>query len=263
MTPTSFRDSAGLILENWRNGTRIDALPGNATPQSRADGYAVQADLAGLSGQDVIGWKIAATSTAGQKHIGVDGPLAGRLFADHCYEDGSTLPFGGNMMRVIEAEFAFVMAAPLPPRRADYSRDEVLSAVDRLHLALEIPDSRFSDFAIMGGPNLIADNACAHDFVLGPVAPELWRELDLATHEVTLTLNDTDRHPGVGANVLGDPRIALTWLVNELSGIGLTIQAGQIVTTGTCIVPAPIAPGDRVSADFGVLGQMTARFADS
>ena len=263
MTLPVFRQTAELILEHWRNGTRIDALPVDATPRSRADGYAIQADLAELSGQNVIGWKIAATSSAGQKHIGVDGPLGGRLLADRCFEDGATLPFGGNAMRVIEAEFAFVMAATLLPRAAPYTQGEVLAAVDRLHLALEIPDSRFTDFARMGGPNLIADNACAHDFVLGPVAPELWRGLDLASHDVTLTLNDSDRHPGIGANVLGDPRIALTWLVNEISGIGLTLQAGQIVTTGTCIVPAPIAPGDRVSADFGILGKVTVRFADS
>jgi 2-keto-4-pentenoate hydratase len=263
MTSSPSLNAAAQILKHWRQGSRLDSLASADAPQSRADGYAIQSALAQLSGQDVLGWKIAATSTAGQKHIGVDGPLAGRLLADHCYQDGALLPFGGNTMRVIEAEFAFVMATSLPPQPAGYTQDEVLAAVDRLHVALEIPDSRFTDFVRMGGPNLIADNACAHDFVLGPVAPALWRELDLSAHKVTLTLNETDAHPGIGANVLGDPRIALTWLANELSGIGVTLEAGQIVTTGTCIVPAPIAPGDRVNADFGALGRVTASFAES
>ena len=31
---------------------------------------------------------------------------------------------------------------------------------------------------------------------------------------------------------VADPRIALTWLANCLSGLGLTLEAGQIVTTG-------------------------------
>jgi 2-keto-4-pentenoate hydratase len=61
---------------------------------------------------------------------------------------------------------------------------------------------------------------------------------------------------GTGGNVLGDPRIALAWLVNELSGIGVALRAGEVVTTGTCIVPLPIAPGDRVRADFGALGDV-------
>ena len=60
--------------------------------------------------------------------------------------------------------------------------------------------------------------------------------------------------------MLGDPRIALTWMVNEISRIGETLHAGQIVTTGTCVVPVPIQPGDQVQVDFGVLGKAQARF---
>jgi 2-keto-4-pentenoate hydratase len=262
-------EAAGLIFEHWRAGTRMHALPPHLTPRSDADGHAIQAALTRLSGAKPVGWKIAATSAAGQAHIGVSGPLPGRLHADHCYEDGATLPFGGNAMQVIEAEFAFVMGRTLSPRPASYSQgpapysqEDVVAAVDRLHLALEIPDSRFEDFAAMGGPALIADNACAHDFVLGPVAGASWRDLDLAAHPVTLTINGNDRHEGIGANVLGDPRIALTWLVNTLSGIGVPLESGQIVTTGTCIVPAAIKPGDHVEADFGQLGAVTAHFAE-
>jgi 2-keto-4-pentenoate hydratase len=66
---------------------------------------------------------------------------------------------------------------------------------------------------------------------------------------------------GSGANVLGDPCIALTWIVNELSQFGDGLLAGQIVTTGTCIPPIPVLPGDQVRMDFGVLGSVGARFS--
>ena len=59
---------------------------------------------------------------------------------------------------------------------------------------------------------------------------------------------------GRGANALGDPRLALTWLANELSGLGITLAAGQVVTTGTCVVPMPVGPGVEVVADLGILG---------
>ena len=49
---------------------------------------------------------------------------------------------------------------------------------------------------------------------------------------------------GHGKNVLGDPRVALTWLANELRQLGVTLKAGQIVTTGTCHPPLPIQSGD-------------------
>jgi 2-keto-4-pentenoate hydratase len=54
--------------------------------------------------------------------------------------------------------------------------------------------------------------------------------------------------------VLGDPRIALTWLVNELSRFGSVLKKDQVVITGTCVKPMPIAVGDQVSGDFGELG---------
>ena len=75
-------------------------------------------------------------------------------------------------MRVAEAEFAFRMGVDLPPRPQPYSVDEVLAAVATLHPAIEVPDSRFDDFTIVGAPQLIADNACAHLFVLGPAATD-------------------------------------------------------------------------------------------
>ena len=54
---------------------------------------------------------------------------------------------------------------------------------------------------------------------------------------------------------------ALAWLANELSGLGITLAAGQVVTTGTCVVPMPVAPGVEVVADLGILGATRMRFA--
>lgn len=191
----------------------------------------------------------------------MDGPLAGRLLAERVLESGSEWALGANLMRVAEPEFAFRMARDLPARAGPYRMDTVLDAVDTLHPAIELPDSRYQDFATVGAPQLIADNACAHDFVLGPATRAPWRALDLARHRVVGAVAGRLEREGTGANVLGDPRIALTWLVNELSGLGIPLQAGQVVTTGTCLVPLPIAPGDEVSADFGPLGTVALRIA--
>jgi 2-keto-4-pentenoate hydratase len=165
-------------------------------------------------------------------------------------------------MRVAEAEFAFRMAVDVPPRRAAYSVDDVLDTVATLHPAIEIPDSRYVDFTVVGAAQLIADNACAHDFVLGQPSPDTWRSIDLAAHRVVGSVAGRLEREGIGANVLGDPREALAWLVNELSMLGLTLRAGQVVTTGTCLVPLPIAPGDRVTCDFGGLGSVGVVFGD-
>ena len=260
LTAAQTRAASDLIFAHWQDGTRIAALPETLRPATRAEGYAVQVHLEARSATKLFGWKIAATSQAGQTHIGVDGPLAGRLLGEHVYQDGATLPWAHNFMGVAEAEFAFRMARDLPPRAAPYTVAEVLDAVASLHPAIEVPDSRFSDFARVGAAQLIADNACGHDFVLGPAATVAWRALDLVEHRATARITGGTVHDGIGRNVLGDPRVALAWLANELSAHGITLGAGQIVTTGTCLIPLPIAPGAEMIADFGVLGRVSARF---
>jgi 2-keto-4-pentenoate hydratase len=252
--------AASLTLhEHWRAGTKLANLEASLRPRDRAEAYAIQARIADHSNASLFGWKIAATSEAGQKHINVDGPIAGRILTDTVIADGGTAPMAGNEMRVAEPEFAFRMAADLPPRLSAYTVGEVLDAVGTLHPAIEIPDSRFADFVSAGSAQIIADNACAHLFVLGAPTSSNWRALDLVEQRPLITLRGK-RYVGHGRNVLGDPRIALAWLANELRQLGITLKAGEVVTTGTCHPPLPIQSGDLFEADFGVLGSVSVGF---
>jgi 2-keto-4-pentenoate hydratase len=208
-----------------------------------------------------VGWKIAATSAAGQAHIQVDGPLPGRILEDFIHPMGATLTLAGNRMRVVEPEFAFRLGADLPPRTAPYTAPEVLAATASLHPAFELPDSRFADFARAGKAQLIADDACCGRFAFGPAAPEAWRTTDLADHRVQATVQGAQgsaryTREGQGRALLGDPRTALIWLANELSALGIGLRAGDWASCGTCMVPLEVLPGDRVQADYGAFGRI-------
>ncbi len=244
---------------HWRAGTKLENLEASQRPRDRNEAYAIQAEIENYSAGELFGWKIAATSEAGQKHINVEGPMAGRILRDTVIADGGTASMAGNEMRVAEPEFAFRMNADLPPRSSLYTVREVLDAVGTLHPAIEIPDSRFADFVSAGAAQIIADNACAHLFVLGSPTTADWRALDLVEEKPVITLRGK-QYTGHGKNVLGDPRVALAWLANELRELGVTLKAGQIVTTGTCHPPLAIQVGDRFEADFGVLGKVSVRF---
>ncbi len=250
--------AAKTLHDHWRAGTKIGDLDPSQRPQGRAEGYAVQAAMQGYG--SLFGWKIAATSEAGQKHINVAGPQAGRIFAERVIADGGTASMAGNEMRVGEPEFAFRMGRSLPPRPTPYSVEDVLAAVDTLHPAIELPDSRFADFAKAGEAQLIADNACAHLFVLGAPTTADWRAVDLVEERPVVMLRG-QRFVGHGRNVLGDPRVALTWLANELRQLGVTLKAGEVVTTGTCHPPLPIQSGDMFAADFGMFGKVAVALA--
>lgn len=253
------RRASELLWACWDAGSVLPGLPRACAPATRAEGYAIQA-LSAQRGHQVAGWKIAATSKAGQAHIGVDGPLAGQLFAHRCHGDGARISLTGNRMRVAECEFAFRMAADLPGRAAPYSRDEVLAAIGALHPAIEVPDSRVEKFETAGAPLLIADNACCRDFVLGAAMLADWRKLDLPAQPVTARVNGGAELRGSGANVLGDPITAMVWIANELSQLGVGLKAGQIVTSGASVTPIPVHPGDQVVADFGLIGQVSVTF---
>src|SRR3712207_6507058 len=90
------RAASALLFDCWQNGRRMPSLPPELRPQTRAEGYAIQAFLEERSASPLFGWKIAATSKAGQAHIGVDGPMAGRILAERVLEDGAAVPFGAN-----------------------------------------------------------------------------------------------------------------------------------------------------------------------
>jgi 2-keto-4-pentenoate hydratase len=252
--------ASATLRDHWRQGTKLGALETSLRPRDRAEGYAIQAAIEHGSAGKLFGWKIAATSEAGQKHINVDGPMAGRILSETVIADGGTASMAGNEMRVGEPEFAFRMAADLPPRSQPYTVQQALDAVGTLHPAIEIPDSRFSEVVSAGAAQIIADNACAHLFVLGAPTTANWRALDLVEERPVITLRDK-QFIGHGKNVLGDPRIALAWLANELRQLGVTLRAGQIVTTGTCHPPLPIQSGDVFAADFGVLGKVSVGFS--
>lgn len=256
------REAASIIWASWERGQRLGQLPDRCRPNSLVEGYAAQAMLEEVSGSAGIGWKIAATNVTGQRHIGVDAPIAGRLLAAKVANGDAPVPMVDNFMRVAEAEFAFVLGRDIPARAREYTADEVLACVASLHPAIELPDSRFQDFATAGDAQLAADNACAGWFVPGQSADTEWRAMDLAAHPVSLSINGRQTTSGHGADVLGGPLVALAWLANSHGLRGCGLAAGDIVTTGVCGKPCPIAAGDSLCADFGPLGRVTLTLGD-
>jgi 2-keto-4-pentenoate hydratase len=256
MTRDRIAAASECLLRHRQLNTRLENLAPHLLPQNKPEAYQIQALIEQQSTQPLAAWKLAATSIAGQKHIGVSGPLIGRYIAERVVPSGGVVPFGNNGMKVAEIEFAFRFGGDLPPRAKPYSAEEIFEAVASMHPAIEIPDSRFEHFECVGELSLIADNACAHWLCIGEAAPEHWRKLDLAAFAPTGQIRGKEPVTGRGANVLGSPYAAMTWFVNEMSSLGITARAGQVVSTGTCLVPMPISPGEHVTGDFGSLGKV-------
>ena len=254
--------AAEIIYQCMHHGDAFDYVKGDLWPDTVEQAYEIQALVEKRRNEPVLGWKIAATAIAGRDHINVDRPLAGRLFQSICHADGVSLAFGHNRMAVAEAEFVFTLGHDLPPRESSYSEEEVAACIQSLHPGLEFPDSRFKDFTLPGTAGLIADNACAAQFVLGEPTDQSFDPHTLGTHQTTLYVNEKKVTSGHGSDALDGPLKALVWIVNTLCELGTGMCAGQFVTTGVTGMPCPIKPGDHVRADLGKFGSVSATLTE-
>lgn len=236
-------------------------LPPAVQPADLEQGYQIQDIVAARDA--VAGWKVAATSLAGQNHIGIAHPIAGQLGASCVLDSAGTADMTGNLMQAAEAEFVFEFSANLPAREMSYDIDEIMACVGALRLGIELPDSRYELFAQAGAPQLIADNACANLFVLGPKIECDWRGDDLASQKISLWLDGVLATQGSGSDALGDPRCALAWLVNHVSQRRIDLFAGQFVTTGVCGEPTSVGSVSHVRVEVESYGRVEVNLLNS
>ncbi len=262
MTSDQIHQAAQIIWDHISQEKLMHSLPIDCRPENKEEGHSIQKELLKISGQKQLGYKIAATSKAGQRHINVPGPQFGRLLSERVFKEGQTLNINHNPMGVLEAEFGFRMKKNISPRGFEYSLEEVSNLCENLYLMIEIPDSRYVDFTSVGEYQLIADNACASWLVEGKKVDVDWKSIDLSKQEVKVFKNGKLASVGIGKNALDGPLKALLWLVNDLLDQGETLKKEEVVTTGTVHVPVPIWPGDEIRADFGLLGDVRVKFSE-
>jgi 2-oxo-3-hexenedioate decarboxylase/2-keto-4-pentenoate hydratase len=250
--------AADLLAEVWRMGQTLPALPESCRPKTLAEAYKLQALLETELGFARAGWKIGCTSAAARAILKADGPFAGRVFLARCHATGAKIAAGQYRMRGLEAEFAFVLGRDLRPRKKPYTRAEVLAAVDDLHPAIEIVDSRYTDWLKVTLPELVADMAANGALVVGAPAKN-WRRKDLAKIAVTMEAGGKIVGRGKGADVMGHPLEALAWLANN-PPVPEGLKAGEVVSTGTAAGFYRAGPKDKAVARFAGIGKVEASF---
>ena len=208
------------------------------------DGYAVQ-QLANAALQAKlgprVGHKIGGTTEAMRRYINVPEPLAGEVFASQVHASGAVVRRGDFVRLGIETEIAVRLSCDLPARAAAYGRAEMAAAIVALMPAIELVDDRYHDFATIGGPTQIADNAFDAGSVLGPEHSG-WQALDLAALTARTWRDGVLVAEGRSDVLLGHPLDALAWIANRRSSLGLGLTAGSFVSLGTI---TPVQWADR------------------
>ena len=250
-------DRAAAILEEARLAvTTIPGLPEDVRPHDLRDAYAIGERLHERLGWDVAGWYLGATNVEIQRLLGLDGPYMSRVYERLLHASPATLDPAHYPPMVIECEFAFRLAHDLPARDLPYTRDEVAAAVGSVHAAIEVVAGHIDDWINQDVWSVIADNGTDGAVIVGDGTVD-WRDIDLPTVDVTLERNGELVREGTGADILGDPMTAFTWLANARRAAGDGLTGGMTCNTGTATSICPVEPGDVLVASFGPLGTTT------
>lgn len=258
MDETALAAAVDAVVGSRLARRRLGRLPGVDTLE---DGYAVQQranrQLAQKLGP-VAGHKIGGTTEAMRRYINVAEPLAGEVFADQCHADGASVRCGDFVRLGIETEIAVRLGKALPPRDEPYGRADVADAVATVHAAIELVDDRYDDFATIGGPTQVADNAFDAGSLLGePIAD--WRRLDLAALSARTYRDGILLGTGLSNVLLGHPLDALAWIATRRSLLGLGLPLGTFVSLGSITPVAWVEGPAEFRIEVEGLGQVSVR----
>ena len=262
MTPLAIDQAVALYVAARHRRQRIAVLPDDCRPASLDEAYAVQAALnqrlADTHGA-VCGRKIGCTTPVMQRYLEIAHPCAGALYEHRTLGAPATVPYADHWRPGVECEIAVRLGQSLPAGAAPFDRAAVADAVEACMAAIEIVDDRYDDFRALDTPTLIADDFFSAGAVLGPPVTA-WRGVDLAKAGGAMAINGAQVGAGTGADVMGHPFEALTWLANHAAASGRPLQAGDVVLTGSVVETKWVEPGDTVHVEIEGLGEASVTF---
>jgi 2-oxo-hept-3-ene-1,7-dioate hydratase len=213
-------------------------------------------------GRPAAGWKIGAASEEIRRAEGLPSPSPGLIYQGTVFPSGSLLPPELFInYRNCECEFAFQLALDYPARSQPYTEADARAGISSLFPALELGDTVFADwYGASGYFGSCLDNGGGAALIEGAKITS-WQDIDFARAGMDVSLNGCYLKSGTASAAMGHPVTSLTWMLNWAREHGRGVAAGAVVSTGTCTGHLFAASGDTVSADFGPLGVVEARFA--
>ena len=208
-------------------------------------------------GETVIGKKIGVTSLAVQEMLGVFQPDFGYLTDKMLYPNGGPMPISELLIQPrAEGEIAFMLKRAL--RGPGVTNDDVLDATDYVMACFEVVDSRVHDWQVKI-EDTVADNASCGLFVLGDEHADP-AGLDFPNLEMRVYKNGALLSTGRGSAALDSPLNCVSWLANTLSKFDITLDAGDVVLSGSLVPLEPVVAGDEMHLEVDGIGTASVRF---
>jgi 2-oxo-3-hexenedioate decarboxylase len=202
------------------------------------------------AGETFVGWKLGLTSRNKQQAMGLDAPLYGRVTSGMLSGYGEPVRLDRFIHPRVECEIAFLLARDV---EAPATITSVLAATEVVFAAVDVLDSRYESFKFTLS-DVVADNASAGAFYLGPIARRPHELEDLRLLGAVVRVDGDVAMTAAGAAVMGHPAASVAWLANQLRAEGEKLRAGQIVFSGGVTAPVPVVADRSVTFEFDQLG---------
>ena len=244
------------LLAHYDSAQLWPALTNLDVPTAYQRALAVRA-LRIARGEVPRGFKIGFTNRSIWPRYNVAAPVWGAIYdttLSFCNEQGAIKLQGFSQPR-IEPETVFGLRASPP---ASATLDELFSCLDWVAPGFEIVQSHHIDWKFAAA-DAIADGALHAHLLVGTKQPVLGlaanaKELGAVLAAATVRLSQDAKvvDSGAGAAVLGDPLQALLHFARELALCpgAPSLQAGDVITTGTWTDAWPVTSGQTWAADF-------------
>lgn len=256
---TEFADD---LYAAWTSGNPKPQLSQTRASATLDEAYAVQGLFVKriLRDDAIGGFKAAVVGEAGQRGLGIPGPLttvvpkSGLLRSS----DQITIELANEPVRFLETEIGYLIAkdisAPVPDVAALKQHIRSIVAV------IEVPGGASENVEPVTAGDLVARNIDSMAVILGPEHD--LEAIDPDTVSITLKRGEAVVNSATGDLAAGGQWETLRKTVNTLVGQGYTIEAGQFITNGALGSIQRAEPGTH-TADFGVLGSFTFTVVDT
>lgn len=248
------KSNQAMIVSAFR-AARLSALPlasfPGVPPATLAEAYGMQdAAIAVFPGQ-VRGWKIAGILPEFREALGAV-RLAGPVFEQAVrIADGAitvNFPVFPGGFAAVEAEFIFRMGRDILPGET-LDHEHLLTAIASMHAGVETAGSPFAGINDLGPLAVISDFGNNNGLIVGAELPG-WRDAPLETLTSETRINGIPAGAGSAAKVAGGPIAALEFLIGNLGSRGITLHAGDYVSTGMTTGIHHVVAGDLAVFDF-------------
>jgi len=245
LSDAQVKQAADFLDEATANGLPLPLLPDSCRPTLPADGGRIYWERWSRDPKPAVAWKAAV--------VGEDMVLA--PFFDGMVLDSpaemAANSFNGCML---EAEVAFRMSRDFPPSDGGRGVEDVLAGVSNAYIVIEAPNLRYAGQPAL--PDMAADGVGNHALIVGPEIAD-WQSRDLLDLDCQILLDG--EVVAEGRDERPNPTEILVATINEINNRGMTVSAGELVTTGAAAmrpIGPPSADGHEVVIRFPGIGDV-------